>query len=271
VRKGRLTKKEKEEIISLAPRLGPAAIAARLGRPVEVVKEFLSVSYRPAGGTGEEREKREEARASLRSSLEWADLKAELTESELARFEQQFERLMAQLSNNVLPSEQTQLMHAIKLDILAHRNLATQKQAVEDAERIGRLLRNCKFGPEPTDEQREWLATMEERLAAHRSAQLSRTKEYTELLSRQERIMEGLKAVRQQRVKEIESGKVSFLGLIKMLAQREVAEKEGRLMALTEAAAEKELGRLSAPHVYMDGNEDMPILTAETLERLDGE
>ncbi len=115
-------------------------------------------------------------------------------------------------------------------------------------------------------DERAFSLALDAQLVSARAAEQSKTQDYVKLQERYDQLMKSLKATRDQRVKDAESGKETFLGLIKMLQQRDIQEKEGRQMGLMQLAAAKEYNNLGQLHKYEDGNIDRPILSADTVD-----
>jgi len=92
------------------------------------------------------------------------------------------------------------------------------------------------------------------------------TNEYTKLLNEQQKISKDLKATREQRIKRIEDGKSSWTGLIRMLEDEEIREKEGREMEILALATDKIKDKLYDYHNYADNTVDRPFLTPDTVE-----
>ncbi len=103
----------------------------------------------------------------------------------------------------------------------------------------------------------------------YRDQDRSMTKEYTDLESNHQTIMKALKGTRDQRITKLEGSKVSFVGLLKTLQEEEARNQEGLTAVLMDEATNKEFKRLAKPHKYMDGNEDQPILSADTIDFLE--
>lgn len=271
LKKGSLSNKEKEEILSMASTMTAAEIAYKLHRSEHVVADFITAHYVPMQKTDDPQVIKQSIRAELRQSHEWGRLKEEFDDKELLLFEEKYVKLMSQFNNNVEPSEETQIFQSIKLEILMSRNLIARKACLKDAERIERLLGEFlgKFKGDTgamSDDDRAYALNLEQQLAGLRASETIRTTEYEKLGSAHAKLQKDLKATRDQRIREVEDGKVSYLGLIKMLQQREQAEKEGRTRELLKMAADKELGRLSQYHRYEDGSLDRPILSDETVD-----
>jgi hypothetical protein len=107
---------------------------------------------------------------------------------------------------------------------------------------------------------------METQLSFARNSIANYTNEYTKLLNEQQKISKDLKATREQRIKRIEDGKSSWVGLIRMLEDEEIREKEGREMEILSMATEKYRTKLEDLHQYADKTLDRPFLTPESID-----
>ena len=210
-------------------------------------------------------------RQELRDSEEWKRLKLEFTGEELKLFEEKYVSLMSQFKGDVLQSEATQIMQSIKLEIMMSRILVSRQEAVVETDRLKKMsddiMRQVKGDVSAlTDRQKETLLMIRTQLNQTKAVEDDRTAVYTKLHSEHKALMKDLKATRDQRVKEIESGKISVLGLLKMLQRKDVQEQEGRESELVKIAMAKEYKRLGSVHKYDDGAWDRPILSSETVD-----
>ena len=110
------------------------------------------------------------------------------------------------------------------------------------------------------------LANLETQLSFARNSIANYTNEYTKLLNEQQKISKDLKATREQRIKRIEDGKSSWVGLIRMLEDEELREKEGREMEILNMSVQNTKNKLNSYHQYADGTLDKPFLTPESVE-----
>ena len=92
------------------------------------------------------------------------------------------------------------------------------------------------------------------------------THELLKVLNEQQKISKDLKATREQRIKRIEDGKSSWIGLIRMLEDEEVREREGREMEILKRATDKAKESLHEYHTYNDNKVDVPLLTPESIK-----
>ena len=265
-RPGRLSKEDQKWILENAGHIDVDDMAVKLGKTAEMLHRFLREHRGPAGT-----EDKITIRDDLRNSEEWKRLKAEFTGDELKLFEEKYIGFMSQFKGDVLASEETQIMQAVKFIILMSRNLAARSKALADVGRLEDALEAhlASFGGQRVNMDSVAKATalgMETQLQTARASERAHTTEYVKFQERYDNIMTGLKATREQRAKDIQSSKVNFLGLVKMLQQKDLQDREGRTMELMRKAADKEYNRLGQLHQYEDGELDRPILSPQTLD-----
>lgn len=249
-------------------------IARHLKRTTEMVTRWKSENVpqkSPANTLQKLEAEKVTIRQELRGSHKWKRLKDELDDDELSGFEEEYVELMTQFKGNVLPSEENQIFDAIKYAILKSRNMVERKKARADINRLEKMQKDFldSFGGDVTamsDDDKKFSMSLESQLNIARQNEQNRTNEYVKLQERQDALMKSLKATRDARVKEFESSKISYIGVIKELAKRDVAEREGRFMELSKMSGQKEGQRLGMKVAYDDGREDRPILSANTVE-----
>jgi hypothetical protein len=210
-------------------------------------------------------------RTELRGSYQWKRLRDEFSPDELNYFEESYLKLMAQFRDDVQASEETQIFDCIKLQLLMSRNLVERRKArerfmdleIQKEELVKGYGSEKKTKEDPDGRQK--LMMLESDITQAKVMEQTRTGEYVKLQERHDAILKTLKATRDQRIREIESSKQSFVGLVKELMRKGPREHEGRQMELVRLAVEKEAKRLGSPHTYADGNVDRPILSPDTV------
>lgn len=267
---GKLTNWEKAYIQDNYGRMTVEEIAKKLQCAVARIEKYLQTNGEVKVPNTEAERERITIRDELRATETWKRLKDEFIPEELKYFEENYIKLMSQFKGDVLPTEETQIFQLIKFEILMSRNLVARQRALGDIARLEKMQEEyiAQSGGETslmTDDQKDFLMNLETQLQAAKAAEQSRTGEYVKLQERHDALMKTMKATRDQRIKQIESGKVSFLGVLKMLQDREIQEHEGKFAELVSMAANKEHQRLGRPHTYEDGNQDSPILSADTV------
>lgn len=268
---GRLSNDEKAYIRNNAGQTHPQAIADALRRSLDVVLREMKVSA-PAALGAVESEGRATIRLSLKQSPAWRRLTREFESDELEYFEEQYVALMDQFRDDVLATEETQIQKLIKYDIMMGRNAAQQKRVNREITRLERaqeeyVRANPDLSADPV--KQEYLAGLDGQLQQTYSQLQSLTRELTTLDEKHQRLMKDLKGTREQRVDNIEAGKVDFFGVIRMLADESVRDAEDQQIAMMRRATAGELKRLATPHRFSDGVVDQPVLTPDTVKMLD--
>lgn len=275
-KRGRVPKEIEDFILASAETLMPEDIAVRIDRTPEFVREFIKRNFisTPTKVTSDETEdlKRVLIKNELRDSEAWKLLKEEFTPKEMRYFEESYGKMMNQFRDDVVATEHTQIFDAITLEILKSRNMVDRKKAREDIVRLEKMQdkflgKFAEDGSDMSDTDRQFALNLESQIQTSRSAEQSRTTEYAKLQERYDSILKQLKGIRDQRVKAFESDKVSFLGLVKQLQNKEAAAHQGRHMELVRIAAVKEYDKLGQMHKYEDGSMDRPILSPETVTK----
>jgi hypothetical protein len=205
-------------------------------------------------------------RSKLHSKTFWTEIKKQFDNDsgELEYFENVWINLIKQFREDVLPAEELQIKQFITIDILINRSMKERKRHIAETEKLQRLVDKEYEKPE---DQRDLpkLTNMETQLSFARNSIANYTNEYTKLLNEQQKISKDLKATREQRIKRIEDGKSSWVGLIRMLEDEEIREKEGKEMEIIRLATEKAKNQLQEYHEFVDNSVDKPFLTPESV------
>jgi len=209
----------------------------------------------------EEKSENEVLLRKLHSKSFWYEIERQFDKDsgELEYFENTWIGLIKQFREDVLPAEEIQIKQFITIDILINRSMKERKRHISETEKLQRLV-DAEYDKPEDQRDVPRLANLETQLSFARNSIASYTNEYTKLLNEQQKIGEDLKATREQRIKRIEDGKSSWVGLIRMLEDEEVREKEGREMEILSMATGKYKKQLYDYHEYQDGKVDKPFL-----------
>ena len=243
-------------------------IADQLNRNTDPINRYIkenNVTF--VQQDNEELKDNEILRQKLYTKTFWSEIKRQFDEDsgELKYFEDTWIGLIKQFREDVLPAEELQIKQFITIDILINRSMKERKRHITETEKLQRLVDKEYEKPE---DQRDIpkLANLETQLNFARNSIANYTNEYTKLLNEQQKISKDLKATREQRIKRIEDGKSSWVGLIRMLEDEEIREKEGKQMEILSMATEKVKEQLFQYHTYQDNVVDKPFLTSESVE-----
>jgi hypothetical protein len=263
-KRGQLSLEEEKYISDYIETTSIEDIASALNRTTEPIKKYIESKalLQPKGIQQEN----EILKLKLRSKSFWIEITRQFdTETgELEYFENTWVNLIKQFREDVLPAEELQIKQFITIDILINRSMKERKRHIAETEKLQKAV-DQEYSKEESDRDIPKLANLETQLSFARNSIASYTNEYTKLLSEQQKISKDLKATREQRIKRIEDGKSSWAGLIRMLEDEEIREKEGRQLEILKMATDKFKGSLYDLHSYQDGQLDRPILNAESV------
>ena len=174
--------------------------------------------------------------------------------------------MIGQFRDDVLPTEELQVLDTIKLEILMNRALKEQQKSMRDIEDLEDwVTKEKQVSIEDRDMDR--IFNLERQIAVLRASQESLNKDYKDLQQKKGVMLRDLKATREQRIKKLEDSKQTFTGWIKKLVEDPIYTREiGLDMEKMRMAYQKEEARLSEYHQYEDGGLDQPFLTPETAK-----
>ena len=206
----------------------------------------------------------DQLRNKLHAKNFWSEIKKQFDadSGELKYFEDVWINLVKQFREDVLPAEELQIKQFITIDILINRSMKERKRHIHDTEKLKKEV-DLEYKLPEEDRDAAKLTSLETQLSFARNSIANYTNEYTKLLGEQQKISKDLKATREQRIKRIEDGKSSWIGLIRMLEDEELREKQGREMEILKMATEKVQKDLQDLHTYADGSIDKPLYLPE--------
>ncbi len=271
IKSGPLSSKEKVCINEWIATYSDKEIAEALNRTPSCIKDYRLQYLDTIENTPSKIEsipQEDEAdpiRRELHNHSSWPSLQKQFTTEELTFFENDYVEYRKQF-RDMTHAEVKQMHQMITLDIFMQRHNIDRIKNLEEIERVDRLLK-VEYKKEQhllSQEDIQYIMHLETQLQACRSASVTRTREYKDLLDKHQAIMKDLKATRDQRIKSIED-RGKFIGVLKQLELEDSRNQVGEIIGLMDLAIAKEKDRLSQRHQYADGMIDQPILTAETV------
>jgi len=262
-KRGQLSLDEEKFIRDSIGQLSIEQIANSLNRNIDPINRYIDENRL---FSTEEKSENEVLLRKLHSKSFWYEIERQFDEEsgELEYFESIWIGLIKQFREDVLPAEEIQIKQFITIDILINRSMKERKRHISETEKLQKLVDKEYEKPE---DQRDIprLANLETQLSFARNSISSYTNEYSKLLGEQQKIGKDLKATREQRIKRIEDGKSSWVGLIRMLEDEKLREKEGKEMEILHMATQKYQKDLFGYHNYQDNTVDRPFLNHESV------
>ena len=264
-KRGKLSIDEENYIRENVSDLSIEQIAEAINRTVKPVERYI-IENNLGVSTLTEQANNNTLLIKLHSKTFWPEIQRQFDETtgELEYFESTWIGLVKQFREDVLPAEELQIKQFITIDILINRSMKERKRHIQETERLQREVEaEYRISEDARDIAK--LANLETQLSFARNSIANYTNEYTKLLNEQQKISKDLKATREQRIKRIEDGKSSWVGLIRMLEDEEIREREGREMEIMNMATKKTKKELRELFTYADDNVDHPLLNCDTM------
>lgn len=265
---GRISKPEEAFIVENIS-LGYEKIANHLDRNPDSLLDFIK--RKVAKGEIKKPEwiaeaSEDQAKYDLTFRPYWNELKQQFTDDELKLFQYHWARIISQFQDDVIPTEELQVVDLIKLELLMNRALKGNKENIEQISALEVLI-TLERQRDPDQVDRDMLFNMERQVASLRASQESLNKDYRELQTKKSTMLKEMKATREQRVKRFEDSKSSFVGWISyLISNPEITHSYGVEMEKMRLAMIKERERLAQFHKYNDDTVDQPFLTPETVK-----
>ena len=263
MRKGRFDKKEIAFITENCDNMSVDELGERLGRDPDSVKRFIRKKLQK--GISKQESRQLNAEYDLKSRFYWKDLKEQFSSDELEMFLYHWRRMIAQFKDDVFHTEEMQVVDAIKLEILMNRALKEQQKGMREIAILEDELADEKDKGVNMNSDRVF--NLERQVAVSRASLETLSRDYKDLQTKKNAMLKELKGTREQRIKQLEDSKQTFVGWVKEVANN--AEFRNQLsvdMEKMRIAVQKEAKKLSEYHTYGDGMVDQPFLTAETVK-----
>lgn len=270
----KLTKSQRDYIEENFRDQSPSDLARSIGKPTSYVNEYLK--DRDSKPKIVQKKDLPEVLASneplpdyacpeLRAKHEFQSLHQELTPREMIFFEKSYRDLIEQFQGDVLPTEEKQISQAIKLEVFMRRNEKIRLQCKNDLDDIDDQISDQECLPKASQND-QLLGTLRDQRRSLMISTPMLAKEWNDYQDKHGKLMQSIRGTRDQRVKQIVDAKSNILGLLKEFQKREYREQQAKTEAVRKLALAEEYKRLSAPHTYMDGMVDRPILNHNTIE-----
>lgn len=267
---GPWSRQEKDYIAKYAETKLPSQIAKDLRRNEEAIIKYMQANNMVSSSKKLGSDAKVEH--NIKDTPHWEELKKQFSKEELESFLYHWNNTIKQFRDDVLHTEELQIIDMIKLELLMNRLLTQEtlikaniEQLKSDLEDIKRIPADSRSPDDKND-----MYELDRQIANLYVSIGSINKEYRENLKEKIKILDKLKATREQRIKEIQSGKETMAGWIRqLLLSPQLLNRLGSDMEKMRLATLVEYDRLSDYHTYVDGMVDQPLLTPETVFKVE--
>lgn len=207
----------------------------------------------------------------LTERKDWPSIERQFSKEELGVFKEHWVKHYKQFNYDVLPTEELQMINAIRFEILINRNMeqrnTCQARIDEMDVEIIQIEKEIKLTIDP-DERHELIEKATELKSMRNITEMAittRTGELEKFTTKLQASYKDLKSTRDQRYRQLQDNRTNFIDWLKDLDNRDFISREGKELALRKLAFKKEKERLSGLHTFLDGKTDQLLLTPETL------
>ena len=180
---GRISKIE-EKFISENIHTDYKELAAELDRNAESLLEFIKKKVAkgdlPEPIWMQDQYNEEKAQYDLTFRPYWLELQNQFTDEELKLFQYHWSRIISQFKDDVIPTEELQVVDLIKLELLMNRALKGNKDNIEQITALEALVA-LERQRDPDNQDKDALFNMERQVASLKASQESLNKDYREL------------------------------------------------------------------------------------------
>lgn len=200
----------------------------------------------------------------LKDKPYWRSIKLQFNAEELELIIILWNQFIAQFKEDVLPTEEMQILDLIKTDILLNRLMKAQNDTMDKVQLIENLITKMKNDGDVDEAE---ISIEEMQKMAYRKEYDNISKEIRETLKEKSKLLEQLKATRAARFQNKIDGKQTFGLWFKQINEDHDLRKEiGLSIEKMRLASEAEKIRLGQYHKFANGEFDRPFLTPDTVE-----
>lgn len=264
LKKGMLSKNDKGLIEQWQASMDVKDIAQRLNRAPHQVEKYLREFLAHAPRLIAKRSETEELRRELGASEFWPEIRKQFTDTQLVFYENSYIAYRRQFKD-LTSTEFSQLHQLITIDIFMSTHNIERAKTQDEIDRLERVLKKEKEKDwaKLSDNERNFIARMEDGLLSCKVSITSKLKEYDSLGGRHNDLLKSLKSTRDQRIKSLED-RGKFIGLLKELEVKSRRQDIAEILGLVDLSVDNARDRLMSPHKYKDGEIDSPLLNCDT-------
>jgi len=236
-------------------------IAETLNRTVAPIKKYIDKQNLKARDLTDD----EHLLSTLRTRYYFKELQKQFEDHEIIFFEHMWVDYFKQFNEDVVFTEEMQIMEVARTEILINRSMEDRRQIIDSISQLEVLIDDEM--KKPLDQQdMQAIAIFQTQLGAMIGSKGSYIGEHEKLLTKKERLLKDLKGTREQRKRIAEDANTNFLIWLRQLDDKDAKEHEGFDLEVQRVAADKARDRLSEYHEYEDGIVDQPLLNVDTIK-----
>lgn len=263
-KRGRFGKDEDRFLRENHTKMTPDELAIHLNREYTTIKNQLVKLGLTQDDDGQ---LKYEVGFELENRHYYKGLQKQFSKDEMSTFKAEWCHIMAQFSNDVLHTEETQIVEAIKYGIMMDRCLEEQYQLNELITITQGQIAQMEEIMDPTPEEAMEMTDLLRKVGDAQASRDSAMNNYVKYQKEKNTLLQKIRGVREDRVKTIENKADTFATWISGLYTDKKKRKElGEYLEKSRIARIDEEVRLAAYHKYEDGEIDQVLLTPDTVK-----
>lgn len=265
---GRLSKQEQQFIIDNCEHKSYQFIAEKLNRNPDSIKRYIEEKLGKETSLSVDSAPVKNAKNEITEKPFWPYFKQQFTPVEQDILIYHWNNIQLQFDHDVLPTEESQILDLIKLEVMMYRNLMSQRQCEDGIRRIDMELELIdEEGFEDDKEKTKRINDIIREKMSYTTSSAALLKDYRDTQNEKNKLYKDLKATRADRIKRIDSRRESFISWIEdLISNPELRREMGIKMEKMRLAMESEYERLSEYIKYDDDKIDQPLLNYDTVK-----
>lgn len=260
-KRGKLSMEEMNFLRRNCLEMSVEEMAKAINRTEKPVRRFLEEENLRQRGMSDD----EHLLLKLRDRYYYKELKKQFSVGEMEFFEHQWIDYFKQFGEDVIHSEEMQIIEVTRTEILINRGMVDRQEILTRIERLEEMINEEMDKPDDTRDT-ILLGQLETQLGAAIGSKSAYIQEHEKLLTKKEKSIRDLKGTRDQRKKNADDAKVNFSSWLRQLQEEDNIKDAEFEMEIHRIAADKSRKELSKFHAYEDGEVDRPLFNAETVE-----
>lgn len=197
----------------------------------------------------------------------YKNLEKQFTKEEMEDFKVEWCEIIAQFNNDVLHTEEGQIVDAIKYQIMMDRCMNEQQRCYDTINRAQAELSVLEQIQQPEPEEVMEMEGLMREVGDAQAAIDASINNYVKFQKEKNTLLQKIKGVREDRVKQIENKAETFgTWLSRIITDKKLRKTLGEDLEKHKVATDVEKIRLAAYHKYEDGEIDQVLLTPETVK-----
>lgn len=193
-------------------------------------------------------------------------LQQQFSDDEILYFCEYWVLTVGDFGGNILSYEELELKEWLTFEILKGRELKQNKINIIRKQSLKEQLED-EFKKDKDERDMPYIKYLQGEIMAITEDIKRYNKEFSDLAYKADKIKQGLVKSRDQRTKDMDMAKLDWTSYLKMLQEYDVKKRVGNEMEIFKMSEDKKREELYEYREFADGEVDLPILNAESIER----